>query len=256
MSITTLEVAACIPLESGAAFFVTFAGRDDMSTKVANVIAVELGILIALLAWLAIARVPSVRSFPRTQTPARTGESFATVAPVLRSSPRNLYATNDAVDHNVLSAQAPVEEPAPDYEVATQPYSGADYPQDYLYEPSSNYLPDQPEPVLPPDYYLEPSAGFVEFIQPAQVVVFSNNRSFGRSNRSPFRSNGARAMMGRQRPGGGRMLPRGGGMPPRQHASAPPVRQRPANLGPMGSRSRLGQAGNGRAGGRSISVLQ
>ena len=229
-----------------------------MSTKVANVIAVELGILIALLAWLAIARVPSVRPIPRTQTPARTDESFGTVAPVLRSGPRNLYARNDGVDHHVLGAPTPEEEAAPEYVVATQPYSGADYPQGYLYEPSPDYLSDQPEPVLPPDYYLEPSADFVEFVQPAQVVVFSNNRSFGRSNRSPFRSNGARSMMGRQRPGGGRMLPRGGGMPPRQHASAPPVRQRPANVGSVGSRvgNRLGQAGNGRAGGRSISVLQ
>jgi hypothetical protein len=223
------------------------------------VIAIELGVLIALLAWLAIARVPSVRAFPRTQTPARTDESFGTVAPVLRSSPRNLYATNDVVDHSVLGAQAPEEEAAPQYEAATQPYSGGDSPQGYLYEPSSNYLGDQPEPVLPPDYYLGPSADFVEFVQPARVVVFSNTRSFGRSNRSSARSHGGRAMMGRQRPGGARMFPRSGGMPPRQHASAPPVRQRPANMGSMGSRGSnrtLRQAGNGRAGGRSISVLQ
>ena len=55
-----------------------------MSTKVANVIAIELGILIALLVWLAIARIPSVHSVPRTPERARTAGSFATVAPVSR----------------------------------------------------------------------------------------------------------------------------------------------------------------------------
>jgi hypothetical protein len=242
-----------------------------MSTKVANVIAIELGVLIALLAWLAIARVPSVRPNVAAHERAPDEGSFA---PVLRSPPKNLYAANEKVARRT-SAQwpeeqvAPVDEAqqyqaqpeaadygAPQYASAAEP---SDSPQGYVYEPSPGYLSDQLEPVLPSDYYYQPYADYVAFAQPAQVVVFSNNRSRSRSRRSQACSSPRRAMPARQHASGGRQVARSGGMPPRQHVMNPPVRQSPAHAGSVAARGgnrTVGQVGNGRARGGPISVLQ
>jgi len=242
-----------------------------MSTKMANVIAIELGILIALLAWLAIARVPSVRPIVAANERAADEGSFA---PVLRSPPKNLYAGNEsatrrgtaqwpeqmAPTYGAQQYQAQPEE-VPDYdsqqyESTTEP---SDYPQGYIYDPSPGYLPDQPEPVLPPDYYVQPSADYVAFAQPAQVVVFSNNRSCSRPRRSQSCSSPRRMIPGRQHAGGGRQVAGSGGMPPRQRVTTPPVRQRSApaaTVATRGGNRTVGQVGNGRARGGSISVLQ
>jgi len=247
------------------------ATSPKMSSKVANIIAIELGILIALLGWLAVARIPSVRLGPRMHEPT---QADATFAPVLRSPPKDLYATNENAARRAR-AQWP-EEVAPAYEAQqyqAPQYDAADYgateyesagepsdsPQGYLYEPSPSYLSDQLEPVLPPDYYYQPSGDFVEFVQPAQVVVFSNNRSHPRSRRSQVCSSPRRAMPSRLHSGGSRKVARGGGMSPRQGVTTSPTRQRPAHAGTVASRGAnrtVGQVGNGRARGGPISVLQ
>ena len=232
---------------------VTFQGRDEMSAKVANVIAIELGILIALLGWLAIARVPSVRSLSRMQAPARTDESFATVVPGLRSSPQNLYATN-GVARGGGSAQ-PAEELSPEYvqELSTEPFASSDYAEDFVAETSPYYAPVEQVPaVSAPDCYVAPVAQYVEFVQPRQIIVISNPRSFGRPHRCPARFNGGGQTVANQRPNGGRVLPRSRGV-------TPPVRQKPGNAGSMGSRGGNrgpGHVANGRARGGPISVLQ
>lgn len=222
-----------------------------MSTKVANVIAIELGILIALLAWLAIARIPSVHSLPRAPERARTDGSFATVAPVSRSSPQNLYATNDGAESGGL-AQPVEKQAAPEYveELATEPVANSDYAEDFVAETPPYYGAVEQVPVVStPDCYVAPVAQYVEFVQPRQIIVFSNTRSFARSNRRPPRFNGGGRAVVNQRPNSGRVVPRSTGMTP--------PRQKPGNV----MRSRGGnnptvRAGNGRPRGGPISVLQ
>ena len=69
-----------------------------MNSKIANVIALELGILIAIMAWLALSRLPSVRQPAVAEEQERAAGSFATVTPVLRSRNRPLYAADYRAD--------------------------------------------------------------------------------------------------------------------------------------------------------------
>jgi hypothetical protein len=234
-----------------------------MNTRVANVIAIELGILIAILAWLAISRVPSVQLLPIAQERVRTGDSFATVTPVLKPRSRNFYATSDVADHEG-SAQVAEEltQTAPEYvqEIATEPNTNSDYAEDLVAETLPYSAAVEQAPLISsPDCYVAPVEQVLEFVQPSQIIVFSITRLIGRSNRSPACFGGGRTMMGRQCPGGGKVVTRSGGLPPRQNASAPPARRKPGNVGSMGSpgdNRTPSHAGNGRASGGPISALQ
>ena len=190
-------------------------------------IAIELGVVIALLAWLAISRVPSVRPLPAVAERARSGDSFATVAPVVGSNPQNLYATDDVVDAG-SSAQVAEEQAAPEYvqEVAPELNAGSYYA-----------AVEQVPVVSSSDCYVAPVAQFVEFVQSRQIIVVYNRRSFGRPNRCPPRPRfgGASRPRVQQRPNAGRLPPTGSrlaprqnprvGLGPRQIPSARPARQ-------------------------------
>ena len=193
-----------------------------MSTKVAYVIAIELGVLIALLAWLAISRVPSVRPLPAVAERARSGDSFATVAPVVRSNPQNLYATDDVVDAG-SSAQVAEEQAAPEYvqEVAPELNAGSYYA-----------AVEQVPVVSSSDCYVAPVAQFVEFVQSRQIIVVSNRRSFGRPNRCPPRFSGASGPRAQQRPNAGRLPPTGSRLAPRQNPRVGPGPRQNANARP------------------------
>jgi len=197
-----------------------------MNTKLAKVIAFELGLIIAILTWLAL---PTLReSEPRrtTQVEAQSpSDSFGTVSPIFKPRASRLYAANnsqgqtttDLLDEQSAPAdQQPViaeraintypadsyvaEESAPYYDNATPYYYDNTTP---YYENTTPYLgnavPIVPEPVLDdPYYYGDP---FFQYPQPVEVIIVSNSHSSRHQSRgfSTGRGPGC-SMAGQQRP--------------------------------------------------------
>ena len=118
-----------------------------MSSKVANLIALELGVLIAIMAWLAFSNLRSVQSPPLAQPPTRLVDSFATVAPARQ--PR-LPAP---VDYHADLTPEPQPEEAPpqvmqedEQEVATEPYIDTSLDAGYINQTAPYYAVAEPEP--------------------------------------------------------------------------------------------------------------
>lgn len=190
-----------------------------MNSRVANVIAVELGLLIAVLVWLALSRLPSVPVHLATGDQARTEGSVATLAPLLKPRSQNLYADGTGRGGSIQAAEE-LMPAAPEYvqELAPEPYAGSDYAQDFVAEASPSYAAIEPVPVLSsPECYAAPIGQIVTFVQPRPIVVFSSSRLIRRPNRSSTRFGGGRANAGHQRPGDGGLPMRGGGLTPRHN---------------------------------------
>jgi hypothetical protein len=174
-----------------------------MNSKVANLIALELGVLIAIMAWLAFSNLRSVKSQPIAQEPERTVDSFATVAPVIKSTNRR-----PVVDYRAdLPAEPQQEEPSAqtvqeyDQAVATEPYPSSSLDDGYIAETSPYYDVVDPEPLLTlPDCLLSPVDQFVVYPQSTAFIIVSNSPSFGRRPRSPARPGGAPTMVAHRRP--------------------------------------------------------
>ena len=173
-----------------------------MNTTIAKVIAFELGILIAILTWMALpdSRDRAVRSVSKLQE--ESDQSFANVSPVLKPTKRRLQP----IDYPAEEVSTPLEETEPIQTVETYAQeipdepdveSGyADYPA--VADPST-YIGTYPEPVLyGPDCFL-PS---VYYQQPAQIIVISNARSSGRRHQLTARprGGGGRAMVAHRSP--------------------------------------------------------
>lgn len=153
-----------------------------MNTTIAKVIAFELGVLIAILAWLAVAGLPGTKPI---QTAAVTPqqppeESFANVAPVYHPQPQQFYAANpmnypnDNYPDNDTSPAQPVQ--TYDQPVATVP-GAVTFPEDYAgTQAAPNTIGTFPEPVLysPYDWPYNPYFGYA---QPTQVIIVSNGRN-------------------------------------------------------------------------------
>src|SRR5207253_9308417 len=97
-----------------------------MNPKVANIIAVELGILIAILAWLGFACFPAGQSETVAEMRQRPTDSFAPIAPVFRSRNQPSSAVNSGT--NSAQAQSDDEDLAPtvqeyDQQLVQQPYA-------------------------------------------------------------------------------------------------------------------------------------
>jgi hypothetical protein len=177
-------------------------------TTISKVIAFELGLLIAVLVWIAFAGIPGVKTHPVAETQEPVDASFANVS--------STYQPTKAHRRVAVTAPvpAPVDYPADDTQVAQVP---AKYPvasvQTYdpgltggtyddtvdargqlsyavdepavegyvVNEDPANYIGTFPEPVLdsPYDYYYGRPCGYS---QPVQVVILNNNRGFGRRN--------------------------------------------------------------------------
>jgi hypothetical protein len=156
-----------------------------MNLKVANLIAIELAVLIAIMAWLAYSRVPSAD--PRTGT-QREEEPAAGNAPAIEPQTRR----SSAVDYGAVRAQAlPMnEQPAAttlsyDQQIAPQPDVSSAVDNGAVAETAPSYAePDQEPAVVQPDYLASPQV----FFYPQPVVVFYNSRRFSnrfRSMRAP-----------------------------------------------------------------------
>ena len=150
-----------------------------MNTKVGSVIALELGILIAILAWLAFARGPGMRTQATARMQPRE-DSFTTVAPLFKSGNQ----APDAEDSSPTAGQAqstdnPPAATAQVYvrEIVTQPDAGSLGQQDLIAGASPYYSELDEEPLLaPPDFFGPPATPFVQYFQPTSVFIVSTNR--------------------------------------------------------------------------------
>src|SRR5438552_10143675 len=97
-----------------------------MSSKIANLIALELAVLIALMAWLAFSRLPSVRQQTAAEEPERATGSFATVTPILKSR----HQRGDGVDYRADRAGTQQE---------GEPYTNSDLNDGLVTESSPSY---------------------------------------------------------------------------------------------------------------------
>lgn len=184
-----------------------------MSAKVANLIAVELGVLIALLAWLAFANHRAAPPPAIAQQPTRMVDSFATVAPLRQS---RLPAP---VDYRAEVAPEPQPDQAPpqvvqEYEptIAPELYTDSNLDAGYIALTSPSCAVVEPEPLFAsPDCLFAPVDRFAVYPQSTAFVVVSNSRTFTRRPRSPVCQNNARPTGRHRRPpvsprshGGGR----------------------------------------------------
>ena len=199
-----------------------------MNSKIANVIAVELGILIAILAWLAFLRLPSVRQPGMAAEQERTDGSFATVTRAIRGRNQHPNAVDYRADNQ--GGQQQDEEPTQtvrqyDQQIATSPYARSAPDDNVMTYSSPSYPGVDEEPVLyPPDQFDSPYNQIVEYPQPNEIIVFSNVRSFGRQLRPAARFWGARMMVSHRRPGRGESHARGGVLHSRSATNARPFR--------------------------------
>jgi hypothetical protein len=199
-----------------------------MNTTIAKVIAFELGILIAILTWMALPDSPerALRSVPKLQQ--ESDQSFASVSPVLKAKKRRLQA----IDYPAEEVSTPIEETEPiqtvetyAQEIAAEPYvepGYADYPA--VADPTT-YIGDYPEPVLyGPDCFVPSVYPVVSYQQPAQVIVISNARSSGRRHRLTARprGGGGRPMVAHRSPRREAARTRRGGFD--SHRNVPPGR--------------------------------
>ncbi len=211
-----------------------------MNTTIAKVIAFELGILIAILGWMAFPHRPAekIAQVPRMENPSAS-DSFATVSRLYAANPQapgvDYLAEEEAAPpaDNAEPAQsmiydqsAPAQEPAVDYGANSYGANGYAVPPD-----PSTYIGTFPEPVLGPDYYDFYGYYPYSYGQPTQIIVFSNSRSFG--GRRHFAS---------MRGGQGRRM-----APPRRHFQPAerlsPQRPRVGRPGAMVQRPRVVRPG-------------
>ena len=97
-----------------------------MNLKVANLIAVEFGILIGLMSWLVYSRFPSTAAQTAAEMEEGTVVPFATVASVSKPRNQRLHTMDYRADREPVALAD--EQPVPtaqeyDQEIATQPYT-------------------------------------------------------------------------------------------------------------------------------------
>jgi hypothetical protein len=215
---------------------------NEMNSKIANLIALELGILIAIMAWLAFSSHSSVKQHRGAEEQERPAGSFATVAPVLRSRNQPLYAADYRADP--AGGQMEDEEQTQtlrqyDQGIATEPSASSDPAGDVITGSSPYYAGVGQEPVAyAPDCFVSPLDQIVECPQPNEIIVFSNVRFFGHRHRPTARFDGQRMMVAQRRLGGGEPHARGGGLVSPRNTHPRSVSTRPGNQGSRKSLAR------------------
>jgi hypothetical protein len=205
-----------------------------MNEKVANVIAVELAILIGLMSWLIYSRFPSTAADTAAEMEEGSVVPFATVASV--SKPRNQRP--HTMDYRADRERVAVadKQPVPtaqeyDQEIATQPYADSGHEDGSTSADSPTYAEADQEPAVAQSddltspqtvAYAQPSQ-IVVYSQPAQIIVFSTPRRFTNRRRLTPRP-GAFMATNHRRPD--RVGPNTSedGILPRQNPNAPSYR--------------------------------
>ena len=186
-----------------------------MSTKVANVIAVELGILIVILAWLAFSNFFRVKQPTLAEEQEPADSSFATVTSLPRpANPRHSaadYFTDQQRQQLAAQRQAQTLQYATmqyDQQLASAPDTSA-YPDDSVTSGTSpDYAGVYPQqPVSSPDSFAWPYDPVLTYPPTSEIVVFSNGQAFVRRVAPRF-ARPAMTAVHRRPPGGGGVIPR------------------------------------------------
>ena len=208
-----------------------------MNAKVANVIAVELGLLIVILSWLAFSSFSSLKPAAPAEELRALENSLAMIQPVSRQPnyPQNAPASSAIPQPHLTTAVPPTVQPnqalqygALDYYdpfIASTPYTVVDdtpAPPATYYDPYSDpyYSGSYQQPTIPyPDdyYYLPNDYGY--YPSPGQIIVISNvsgERSRACFDHRPRHApGGAGQVRPPNRPGGRGSHPPGGLIAPR-----------------------------------------
>ena len=168
------------------------------TTTISKVIAFELGLLIAVLTWIAFAGLPGMKPRPVAEAEEPADNSFANVSPIyppVQSRPPAAvnYSAND-----LQEAQTPAQYPVASVQTYDPGLIAGSYDDtvdangqlSYGYDQPGveGYIVNQdpadsiglyPEPVLDSPYYDYSPYGYS---QPLQIVILNNNRAFARRN--------------------------------------------------------------------------
>jgi hypothetical protein len=215
-----------------------------MNLKVANLIAVQFGVFLGIMSWLAYSHLPFAGPGTAAKTQESTAEPAATVAPVFKSEDQRSQAVDYRADRE--EAQPVVEQPAPavhEYSAAAVQQSSALAAKQYYQQiaprryassglengsiaaDASSYTEVAQEPEVVPDYPASqtvayvPSTQFIAYPQP-QFVLFSNRHRFANRCRSTPPVIGTPMASTHRCPDRGQCQPNGGGVVSRQNASA------------------------------------
>jgi len=251
---------------------------ETRPTTISKVIAFELGLLIALLTWIAFAGIPGMK--PRVVAEAEEPDdtSFANVSPIYQPTPSRRSAPVNYPADDLQVAQAPAQYPVATVQTYDPGLTAGGYGDTvggsgqlgYGYDQPGveGYIVNQdpadsigifPEPVLDSPYcYYSPYGQPYGYSQPVQIVILNNNRTFVPRNRMARRGIARGTMNAPRRnprvtpPGqGGRTATRPGPVPVRPSVR-PSSRVNPGNRNSAPHRSaparttRPGQAGQAR----------
>ena len=180
-----------------------------MNMKVANVIAVELGILIVLLAWLAFSNFSRVKQPTLAEEQEPDDSSFATVT----SLPRPANPRHSAADYftdqqrQQLAAQRraqPLQYGTMQYDqpLAPAPDTSAYADDSVTTGTSPNYAGVYPQPVTSPDSFAWPYDPVLVYPPTSEIIVISNAQAFVR-RQAPRFARPAMRVVHRRPPGGG-----------------------------------------------------
>jgi hypothetical protein len=174
-----------------------------MSLKAANIIAVELAILIGLMSWLVYSRLPSAAPLTAAEKfRESTADSDAAVASVLEPGQQHPSTTDYLTNHQ--QAQLLAEQQALiryQQEIAPRRYASSRMENAAIAADSPSYAEVEQEPAMvasedvaspqtvayvqPAETVVYPQAvQTIVYSQPVQIVVFSNPRRFTNRRRS------------------------------------------------------------------------
>src|SRR4030095_1172027 len=116
---------------------------ETKPTTISKVIAFELGLLIAVLTWIAFAGIPGMKPRTVAETEETAGASFANVSPIYPpTQPRHRAPVNYPAD-DVQVAQAPAQYPVTTVQTYDPGRTGGGYNDTVDGSGQSNYGYDQ-----------------------------------------------------------------------------------------------------------------
>jgi type II secretory pathway pseudopilin PulG len=207
-----------------------------MNTKVSNIIAVELGIVIVILAWLAFSNFFRIKQPTPAEEQEPADSSFATVS----SFPRPATLRRSAADYFTDQQR---QQLAAQRQVQTLQYETTQYDQQLAPAPDANGYADDsvttgtspyyagayPQPETSPDSFAWPYDPVLVYPPTSEIIVISNGQAFVRRIAPRF-ARPRTMVVHRRLPGGGgaqfqprnhafALHPRGGGVIPRRTAN-------------------------------------
>jgi hypothetical protein len=178
-----------------------------MNAKVSNIIAVELGIVIVLLAWLAFSNLVRSKQPTLAEEQEPADNSFATVT----SFPRPANLRHSAADYFTDQQR---QQLAAQRQAQTLQYETMQYDQQLAPAPDANGYADDsvttgtyyadvyPPPEASPDSFAWPYDPVLEYPPTSEIVVISNGQAFVRRVAPRFARPRMRVVH-RRPPGGG-----------------------------------------------------